>query len=68
MKTRLGLDANLPVTDIVSEAIKLVWLQSGFVLSRFFPFMIVLALIDWGGQVLFPQQSGSIMPTPRGAP
>ena len=62
MKTRLGLDANLPVTDIVSDAIKLVWLQSGFVLSRFFPFMLVLALIDWMGQVLFPEQSGSIMP------
>ena len=62
MKTRLGLDVNLPVTDIISDAIKLVWLQSGFVLSRFFPFMIVLALIDWIGQVLFPEQSGSLMP------
>ncbi|MFL0807562.1 MAG: hypothetical protein K6L60_09795 [Oceanobacter sp.] len=61
MKTRLGLDANLPVTDIVSEAIKLIWLQSGFVLSRFFPFMLALALIDWLGKVLFPEQAG-LMP------
>lgn len=61
MKTRLGLDANLPVTDIVSEAIKLIWLQSGFVLSRFFPFMLALALIDWLGKILFPEQSG-LMP------
>jgi hypothetical protein len=36
MKSPLGLDADLPVLDIVQESLGLLWVKRGIVLARFF--------------------------------
>ncbi|MDO6683469.1 MULTISPECIES: hypothetical protein [unclassified Oceanobacter] len=47
MKSPLGLDADLPVMDIVQESLGLLWVKRGIVSARFLPVMLLLAGLDW---------------------
>lgn len=47
MKSPLGLQAELPVTDLVREALQLLWHKRAQVLRMFMPVILLLALIDW---------------------
>ncbi|WP_430462000.1 hypothetical protein ACQUQU_04180 [Thalassolituus sp. LLYu03] len=47
MKSPLGLNAELPVWDLIREALMLLWGKRADVLRMFLPLMLVLATIDW---------------------
>ncbi|WP_369854791.1 hypothetical protein [Candidatus Thalassolituus haligoni] len=55
MKSPLGLDADLPVLDIVQESLGLLWVKRGIVLARFLPVMLLLAALDWASTTLVPE-------------
>jgi len=55
MKSRLGLKAELPVADIVKEALELLWQKRADVIRMFLPAIVILAAVDWASQYFFPQ-------------
>jgi len=55
MKSRLGLNAELPVADIVKEALELLWQKRSDVIRMFLPAIVILAAVDWASQYFFPQ-------------
>jgi len=60
MKSPLGLNAELPVGDLISEAINLLWQKRSDVLRMFLPAIFLLALVDWIGKSFMPpNQIGS---------
>ena len=63
MKSPLGLNAELPVGDMISEAISLLWQKRADVLRMFLPAVIILALIDSAGEYLVPPEvlSGQLL-------
>ncbi len=60
MKSPLGLDATLPVSDLVHEALVLLWQKRQAVIRRFLPVLVLLALIDWLSSIFFDQQDYSL--------
>lgn len=59
MKSRLGLNADLPVVDIVKEAVELLWQKRHDVIKMFLPAILLLAAVDWASQYFFPQDESS---------
>lgn len=55
MKSPLGLSADLPVADLVSEAVSLLWLKRTAVIRMFLPAMLILALVDWSSSVFLAE-------------
>lgn len=62
MKSRLGLEAELPVVDIVQEAVGLLWGKRTDVMRMFLPAMLILAAIDWASQHFFSADADSAVP------
>lgn len=56
MKTPLGLDARLPVTDLILEALQLLWNKRRTVVQLFLPVVALLAFLDWLSTVFLNQQ------------
>lgn len=63
MKSRLGLDAELPVVDIVKEAIDLLWSKRRDVIQMFLPALLLLSAIDWATQHFFAEAENEEMVT-----
>ncbi|WP_419813511.1 hypothetical protein [Bacterioplanoides sp.] len=63
MKSRLGLDAELPVVDIVKEAIDLLWSKRRDVIQMFLPALLLLSAIDWATQHFFAAAENEEMVT-----
>ena len=61
MKSPLGLEARLPVVDIVKEAAVLMWQKREYVLRLFLPVIVLMGLIDFINMVYFspPAEEGS---------
>lgn len=57
MKSPLGLQADLPVVDIVRESIGLLWQKKEAVVRMFFPAVALLALVDWAGSEFFAEDA-----------
>lgn len=57
MKSPKGLDVELPVVEVMKDAIWSLMAKRQILLSRFLPVMLVLALIDWGSSVFLEQGS-----------
>ncbi|MCD8523751.1 MAG: hypothetical protein LRY66_01805 [Saccharospirillaceae bacterium] len=55
MKSPLGLSADLPVMDLITEAIALLWLKRSAVIRMFLPAMLILALVDWSSSVFLAE-------------
>ena len=47
MKSPLGLNTELPVGDMISEAVNLLWQKRQQVLAMFLPAILLLAFVDW---------------------
>ncbi|KZZ44196.1 hypothetical protein A3759_21100, partial [Thalassolituus sp. HI0120] len=62
MKSRLGLEAELPVVDIVQEAVELLWEKRADVIRMFLPAMLILAAIDWASHYFFPADVDAEIP------
>ena len=62
MKSRLGLEAELPVVDIVQEAVELLWEKRADVIRMFLPAILILAAIDWASQHFFPGDAEAEVP------
>ncbi|QQD21865.1 hypothetical protein GJQ54_08880 [Oceanospirillaceae bacterium ASx5O] len=56
MKSPLGLQAELPVTDLAREAVQLLWYKRTQVVRMFMPVIALLALIDWLGGLYLDNQ------------
>lgn len=54
MTSPLGLKPDLPVVDITSEAIGLLWQKRAQVVRMFLPVLLLLAGIDWFSKYLYP--------------
>ncbi len=63
MTSPLGLKPDLPVVDLTSEAIGLLWQKRQPVLRMFLPIIVVLAAVDWLSQYLYPpvEDSGEVL-------
>ncbi len=55
MKSPLGLNADLPVADLVTEAITLLWSKRTAVIKMFLPAMLILALVDWSSSTFLAE-------------
>lgn len=53
MKSSLGLEAKLPVFDLLKEAIVLLWAKRNIVIPMFLPVIFVLATVDFISEVYF---------------
>lgn len=63
MKTRLGLKAELPVADLISEAVQLLWRKRNDVIRMFLPAIVLLAAVDWASQYFFPPTANEGLPS-----
>jgi hypothetical protein len=50
MKSPKGLDVELPVMEIMRDALWLIWSKRTLVISRFLPAMLLLASLDWASR------------------
>ena len=57
MKSPLGLEANLPVMDIIRESLGLLWQKRELVLRMFLPALFILALVDWVASAFIDERS-----------
>lgn len=57
MKSPLGLSADLPVADLVSEAVALLWSKRAAVIKMFLPAMLILALVDWSSSTFLAENN-----------
>lgn len=55
MKSPMGLQAELPVADIVREALELLWVKRRPVVRLFLPVIAVLAVLDWADTFFLAQ-------------
>ncbi|MAD45221.1 MAG: hypothetical protein CMI02_15345 [Oceanospirillaceae bacterium] len=54
MKSPLGLNTELPVGDMISEAVNLLWQKRQQVLAMFLPAILLLAFVDWTSSQFIP--------------
>lgn len=56
MKSPVGLDVELPVMEIMRDALWGIWAQKALITRRFIPAMLLLAGLDWSGEYFFPEE------------
>lgn len=59
MKSPMGLDANLPVMDLLKEAVGILYVKRAELTRRFMPLILVMVALDVAGQYLFADDSST---------
>lgn len=60
MKSPLGLEARLPITDLLQEAVQLLWSKRVDVMRLFFPVILLMTAVDFVNMTYFMSESDAV--------